>query len=463
MSGTPLSFSVIITGGRSSGDRAETLRDVRAQFTSDTNFTNGINNAGRATVSGSGSWTLRALRITSFQTTDATTGVAISAIAAGNSFRVVIAMVNNSSGTLSGITANPSPPNVTKTGTFTGSTPSCSLTGTSPSPLNLAAGASGTITYTCTTITSNSGTVTYSVTNVRNSTNSATSQAASSNVLLVSPLSVSIAIKGPYAADTTCHFSADTATFEMTVTNNTTSSITSLTPSALTVFNTNTSVGAFSGPISTPNPCTPLAVGASCKFTWTAAVSITGTYPSTGAKPSFYVTGNATASPGPITSPTATSNTQDVDGFVISVSPSSTMADSGNTELTWSVMNRGCDNVNSVAITVPSGFTYSGDAYSAVTDTTGSGIPNENWGVSSTTFTAPLNNAPSADPGRLPTGSSGDFSLVFSQTPSTAGTYTFTINITDENAVSRTRTTDVTVTDPGSGIVAPSGWKEIFQ
>jgi hypothetical protein len=464
-SGSSLSFSVVVTAGKSSQDRTETLRDARASFTTDTDFSNGITNAGTSTIAAPGgtSWILQSLQITGFQTTD-TSGTPTSAIAAGVSFRIVITVKNISVATINAIVANPSPPTATRTGTFSGASPVCSLTSTSPSPLNLAAGASGTMTYTCTTTSSDSGTVTYSVTDVRSGA-SLTSRSGTSNVLSVSPLSVGIAITGPYVADTSCHFSGDTATFVMTVTNNTAGPLTSITPSALTRGGANTTIGAFTGPATSCSGAFPLPVGGFCKYTWTAPVTIVGSYPSAGAKPTFLVTGSATANPGPITSPTNTSNIQDVDGFVVTVAPTATNTNSSNQEFTFSVINRACDFLNKVAIAVPAGFVYGGDGYSLVTDTTGN--PNESWSQAATTFTAPLNNAPAVDPGRVPNnGSSGDFSLVMSSTPSATGTYTFTLTFTDENAVARSGTVDVPVSTFGSGTInsaSPATWREVFQ
>src|SRR5262249_48770018 len=44
-SGSTLAFSVVMTAGKSTQDRTETLRDIRGYFTTDTNFANGITNA----------------------------------------------------------------------------------------------------------------------------------------------------------------------------------------------------------------------------------------------------------------------------------------------------------------------------------------------------------------------------------------------------------------------------------
>jgi hypothetical protein len=71
------------------------------------------------------------------------------------------------------------------------------------------------------------------------------------------------------------------------------------------------------------------------------------------------------------------------------------------------------------------------------------------------------------DAGRIPNnGSSGDFSLVFTPTPSAAGTYTFSLDLTDENGVTRNRTVDVPVTTFGTGTLnssSPATWHEVFQ
>ena len=452
-SGSSLSFSVVVTAGKSTQDRTETLRDARATFTANTNLTK----AGTSTISAPAgtSWILQSLQITGFQTTD-TSGVATSAIAAGISFRIVITLKNISVATLNGIVANPVTPAAATSPGF-GASPSCSLTSTSPSPFNLAAAASGTMTYTCTTLASNTGTVTYSVTDVRTGA-SVTSRSGTSNVLSVSPLSVGIAVTGPYA-DTACHFSGDTATFVMTVTNNTGANLTSITPSALTRAGTNTTIGAFTAQPTSCSGAFPLPNGGWCKYTWTAPVTIIGSYPSSGAKPTFNVTGSASANPGPITSPTVPSNTQDVDDFVVTTAPTTTNTNSTNQEFTFSVTHRACSsNLNTVAITVPAGFVYGGDGYSLVTDTTGN--PNQGWGQAATTFSAP------APADRIPFGNSGDFSLVMSSTPSTASTYTFTLVFTDANGVARTSTVDVPVATFGSGTInssTPETWREVFQ
>jgi hypothetical protein len=208
----------------------------------------------------------------------------------------------------------------------------------------------------------------------------------------------------------------------MTVTNNTGSPVNNVTPSVLTGITYDAAtIGAFSA----PNPASfNLAVGASNTFTWTATV--TGTVPAAGPKPSFEVTGSASANGGLVT-PVATSNREDIDAYLVSVAPTNTNASSTNQELTWTVNNRGCAAVDSISISIDSDWTYGNDAYSAVdvsavntVETWSAGAPNP------VVFTA----APtSAD--RLPIDFTGDFSLVFSVLPITPEISNFTVTITD--------------------------------
>ena len=450
VTGGALDFTLALNAGTSTQDRNETLLDARASFTLDTDFSNGISRTGRVTNTPGtwGSWTLKSLLISSFQTTD-TAGTPVSAIAAGISFRLVITVRNISTATQSGIVSDPSPPTATKTGTWTPVTPNCSLTGTSPSPLNLAPGASGTITYTCATASTNSGTVFFTA-SVRNSTSSATSRPAVSNTLLVSPLSVEIV-----ASPSPCIFPGDTATFRMDVTNNTGSTISNVTPSALTRLGTAT-IGAFSGPA--PASVASLANGVKTSFTWTAPV--TGVVPAAGAKPTFWVTGSASANSGAIISPVANSITEDLDDYLAAVAPVTALnAGSSNAEINWSVINRGCNVVREVQILVPSGWTFGNDAYSLVTNTLAQAV--ETW-TNGTTFSAQI------DTDRMGLERDGDFNLVFSATPASAGVYNFTVRITDTAVIPRTvdRVTPVTVSPFGTGganDAAGGVWREEFR
>jgi len=464
---TAASFTPVLAVGTFTADLSQTLSKVTARLSPNTNFS-GSHAVNCTSGTCLGSWKAMSLQITKFQT-QTTAGVDTNAVAAGQSFLIVITMKNISTATQNGIVANPSPPTATRAGTWFGASPVCSLTGTSPSPLNLAAGASGTITYTCTTPATpsptDSGTVTYSVTKVQNSTNTATSRSATSNTLSVSPLTVGIAITAS-AAPAACLFAGGSAKFTMTVTNNTGGTVTGVSPTlnSPTVAN-GASVGAYSAPTTNPSGCNAsLANGSSCDFIWTATTSITGSYPSSLPQPSFSTSGFATATSGgsTITTPAPPSNTENILEYVVSVSPVAIYPSSTNVELDWNLANLGCPtaNVSSVAVTVvPAGWTLSPDpayAYSLVTDTTGGA--NDTWTVSGTTFTAP--NASSQIPvNKL----DNDFYLLFSATPSTLGTSTFTVVVTDTNGVSRTQTTAVTVNSLTPGSVTPWTWREIFQ
>lgn len=465
------SFTLVIVTGSFTADQSQTFSRITARFSANTNFgsAHSVNCTGTGTCGSLGSWKVMSLQITSFQTTD-TSGTPVSAVAAGVSFRIVITVKNISSATQNGIVANPSPPNVTKTGTWFGTSPNCSLTGTNPSPLNLGAGASGTITYTCTTHVAppnptDSGSVTYSVTNVRNSTNTATSRSAISNTLSVSPMTATITVAAS-ATPTACLFAGGNATFTLTVTNNTGGIVTSVSPTLNppTVAN-GANVGAYSAWTTSPLGCdSSLGIGLSCVFTSTATTSVTGSYPSSLPQPSFFTTGFASATSGgsTITTPVTTSNTENILEYLVSVSPVTIYASSTNVALDWNMANLGCTNVSSVAITsIPAGWILSTDptyAYSLVTDT--AGRLSDTWSISGTTFTA----APDATY-QVPVGNlDNDYYLLFSATPSTTGTSTFTVVVTDINGVPRTQTMTINVNSlvPGSTI-DPSTWKEIFQ
>ncbi len=448
------SFTLVLAVGTFTADLNQTLSKTTVRLSANTNF--GGSHAVNCTSGNClGSWKAMSLQITSFQTTDLS-GNPVSGTASGNSFRVVITVKNISTATQNGIVANPSPPTANTAGTWKAGSPGCSLTSTNPSPLNLASGASGTITYTCTTVstpTPDNGTVSFTAT-VRNGTTTATSRSATSNVITVSQITVQMDITP------VCLFSGNTATMKMTVTNSTLLTIFSVTPSALTI---NPANGASTSSLTGPSPASiaSLAPGASGTFTWTATV--TGTVDTTLLKPA--ITAGASASynfGGPLQTTPVVSDTEDVDDFVVSVSPTSTNASSVNAELTFHVKNRGCsNNVAQVTITAPGGWTASSDVYSLVTDTLGNNLEN-NWTVSGTTFSAPN---PAA---QMPNNALGDFTVVFSATPSSAGSSVFTVSVTDgtNTANHSGPETTVTVNAFGSGTLnqtQPSIWREIFQ
>ena len=459
VAGSSLAFTLQLNLRTTSPDVTETLRDARATFTLDNNFANGITSTGSTvTVPTPGSWTLKSLQITSFQTTSNTSPFpSVSAIAAGSTFRVVITVKNISSATQSNIVANPTPPTQTRAGTWSSPTTNCSLTSTAPSPLTLAAGASGTMTYTCTTLAADNGTV-FFTTSVRNGTSTATSRPGNSNVLTVSALTVTWSIT---PAPPACLFSGNTATMTMRVTNSTAVTITSVSPSGFTLtsfFGASTS--ALTGP--SPASVASLAPAAFQDFVWTVVVTGTVPGPPTTA-PNIKVSAAVTYTTAGVTATTpANSSTKFVDDYVVNVNPTSANASSANQELTWTVTNRGCANINSVAITVPLGWTAS-DGYALVADMSGTDI--DTWTLSATTFTAP-NPAGRTPVSLSPNFYDGNYSLLFSATPTTTGSSTFTVRVTDDNGVFVDHTTLVTVNpfDPtGPNLTNPSTWREIFQ
>ena len=455
--GTPVNFTVVLKLRTNTGDYTETMRDARATYTNNTTPMAQVGS--RITRSSPANLAVKSLSITSFQTTDLA-GVPTSAINAGVGFKLVMTVKNlSTTTTATSIQPNPISPAQTLNGTWHTVPPPATpnLTGTvySPNPLTLAPGASGTITFTYGTNVADSGTVKFTANARTTSGTTMTSRSLDSNVLSVSPLNAIITVTPD------CFFSGGTATFTMTVINNG-APVINLVPSGPTRFGTAT-IGAFSAPTYTSTcPASLAGGGATCNIIWTAPV--TGTVDAVNPKPNFWVQGSVSANAGLIASPVVTSNTVDVDDYVVSVAPVSTSASSTNEELIWTVTNRGCANVNSVAITVPAGWGFGGDAYSLVTDTTPTDI--ETWTVSGTTFTAPLNNAPLADPGRMPLDQDGQFMLVFPATPTVTGNSNFTVRVTDENGTFVDKTTTVTVNAPapgGANAARPSAWREEFR
>lgn len=456
---TTASFSLVMVMRATTADVTETLRDIRSSYTLDTNFSNGITRTGRTTYNNQGSWTLRALSITSVQTTDLA-GTPVTSIFAGTSFRLVITVRNLSSATLNGISVSAGYPTTSspgsKTGSWTGGSPNCSLTGTSPIPLNLAPGASGTITYTCITSVNDSGTVIYAV-RVRNSTNSATSR-----VMLSNALSVSVFVAEIYTSRS-CAYINQTITVTMRLKNNSTScSISGITPTlAPTVAGIVTLV---SGPVTTPPNslsayAPPGPIPQSDMFQWTYQISggtagqlfeFSGT--ATGTK------GGGAGCTGTITTPSAASADIKRGGFDPVVTPGAVNASSTNQNIEWTITNNGCGQVNKVQITLPAGFAWNGDGYALVNTT------DESWTVSGTNpasfdFTG-------ANP--IPLGGEGAFSLVLSTPPgiTVPTSYLFDIGITEDVTGFSTRSSAVIVNPFGTSDLnrtAPGPWREQYR
>jgi hypothetical protein len=460
--------------GKMTADFTQTLRDVRATFSTGAN----------TTINTPGSWKLVSLNITSFQTTDCAV-TPITVLTAGNNFCLVMTVQNNSTVAQNGIVYNPNPftgANIITTPTGTSVTPGLLSTTYSPNPLNLAASASGTITFRYSTAGTDSGTIQYvNIFAQRGAT--VTSLLASSNSLLVANLTISIKIAGPVAGSPTCVFSGDSATYTMSVTNNTGALVTNVTPApavvaaafpllcpALPAAQTRTcffttgsgAIGVLTGPA--PASIANLASGATGTFTWTAPVTATIDL---NPKSTFYVTGFITYNVGAIQSVAATSLPEDVDGYVVSLSPASTNSSSAYEELVWSVTNHGCAAIQQISIagSIPAGWIWTGgDSYSLV------GNSNlETWTVGGANppvvFTAPT----STD--QIPMLQAGSFNLVYPSTPATAGAYTFNVTITDANAVPIVKTLPTTITvnpylsggSTGPNATGTRAWRESIQ
>ena len=431
VSGASLDFTLVLVMRSTTADTTETLRDARAGFTLDTNFGNGVNRTGRSTINNPGSWSLKSLSMTLVPSAFN--------VGTGCTFTLTMSVTNRSTSNITGVTSVPKPP--TRTGVN-------ATTTSNPANLNLgASGGNGTMVWTYTAGAA-AGTVTLTA-YARDSSGSRTSSTVTTAPMTIT-LGNSCTFTAAILVTPACLFSGDIATFTMTVTNTTGVTLNNVFPNpVLTPFGTAV-IGAFAGPV----PGTPitLANNSSNTFTWTAPV--TGNINDT-----YGVTGYATAN-GPIQTSTATSNTQDVEGYTVTVSPATTNAESTTEEATWTVVNGGCGNINQVSIAVPGGWAAPSDAYALVDNTAGTQV--ETWTpvAPGTVFTSP--NATD----RVPFGGSGDFSLLFPGTPSATGAYVFNVTIIDDTAptpVTKVIATTLTVQPFDTGGINAAGtgiWME---
>lgn len=434
-----LNFTLVLVMRTGAADSNETLRDVRPSYTN-TTCTTGITNAGNVVT---GAWAVRSLAITTFQITDLG-GTPITAITAGTSFRLVMTVRNNSNVTQNNIVSNPNPPTAIKTGTVTQV-----LTGTvsSPSPLNLAALASGTITFTYSTVVTDGGTI-YFTADARNGA-TVTSRLATSTTLAVSRFAAAI------ASSHACRYAGFNITITMTLTNSYPYSILNVTPTLTPV------AGAPVTYVSGPTPAAPIAnvpvSPPTTSITWVYQLNTIGAINPFTFSGSATGTGNTGGSP-IITTQTTTSAAISRGSFIASIDPAVVNAASTNVELKTTVTNNGCAAVNSVVITAPAGWTGASDAYSLVNLSAVSAI--ETWttsGVNPVTFTAP-NIA-----GHMPVLQTGDFSIVYATTPAAATISVFTIRVTDANGDSEDVPVSVTVNAFKSGTLNDAvnrNWRE---
>ena len=438
--GQSVVFNLVMSMGPVAADQAETLTSAQA-FDDPTNQR-------KTNATSLGSWKRMSLAITSLQITD-TLGNPVSAITSGTSFQLRMTVRNNSSVIQNTIVANVNPPS--KTGTVTQA-----VTSTIGSPLNLAAGASGTIIFTYSTATSDNGTISFTA--IARNGATVSSATAASGILSVSSFVASISVAP------TCQYAGSNVTVSMLVSNGSLIfPITSVTPTLTPI--TGAPVTAVSGPTPPSAATIPVASSSttpsSTTFTWIYQLNATG------ATSPFTFSGSAsgtrngvaisTLNPLPsISTPPTTRGT-----FLPTVSPTTTNAGSTNTELTFSVTNNGCFAVNSVAIGIPAGWIAAGDTYSLVNVSAGSSI--ETWtasGAGPVTFTAP-NVA-----GQMPLTFSGSFSVVFSGTPAGVTISTFTLRVTDANGFFADVPVNVTLTAFKTGALNNATnkiWREDFR
>lgn len=451
--GGSASFTLVLKLRSTTADTNEKLRDIRASYTLNTNplatvkggtytLTPATPPTAPALPNAPGQWMLKSLAVT-FQITDLS-GVPISSLAAGASFRLVMTVKNNSTTSpQSGIVSNPATPNAAKTGSVTQA-----LTGTAGSPLSLASLASGTITFTFSTAPSDNGTISFTALAQRSTT--VTSKTATSPILTVAPCVFSANI----TASASCMYPGSNITLTMVLTNSCPYGLSTVTPS----LSTTGPVTYVSGPTPSPIPIPTIAAnGGAATVNWVYAInSNTATNP-------FTFSGSATSASPVMSTPTALSPSITRGEFP--VDPPATNASSTNGELTWTVTNGGCAPVNSVAVTFPAGWVWANDAYSLVDLTPTNSV--ETWlasGTNPVTFTSP------DSVNRLPVGASyqGVFSLVFSATPASAGISNFTVSVTDANGVVIPVSVPVTVNafDPSGTNSVTNGirtWREQFR
>lgn len=440
--GASVNFGIVVNLQVASSTVNETLRDIRASFT-DTTTGPPFNNQGTGPINNAGGWTLAALSITSFVITDMA-GTPITALFAGQCFRLAMTVRNNTAVVQNPIVSNPNPPTAVKTGVVTQT-----LTGTAGSPLNLAGGASGTITFTYCTAAIDNGTIEFTAQARRSA--QVFSPVATSSRLAVGRFVVSV------TPSVTCAYVGSNVTVTLGLMNNWPFDVRNVTPTLTPA------AGAPAAYVSGPVPAAPIA----SVPPFPPATNVLYTYQLTagGTTNPFTFSASATGQLNtlgnpPVTSPTSVSAAVRRGSFTAAMNPTVVNADSTNIELTVSVANLGCAPVASVALTAPAGWTAAGDTYSLVS-IVGGDI--ETWtaaGGAATTFTAP-NGA-----SQMPLNYGGDFAVVFAATPPAATTSTFMVRVTDANGLFQDIALPVTVNAFGSGTLndaATRVWREDYR
>jgi len=443
-------FILVLIMGTSTVDRNDLLSSVRATFLRTTGGTSTVTNTNQ------GAWTLRSLSITSFTITDCA-GAPIGSIPAGSNFCLVMAVRNISSAAQNNIVSNPNPPTVTSAGISNATRNQAPVTTYNPSPLNLAVGASGTITFQYATNANNDdGTISFTAT-VRNGA-TVTSRSAVSPVLVISKFIAAITVAP------TCQYNGQNIAVTMTLTNGLTYNIINVTPTM------NPTAGA---PAVCPTPPVPLngtvpLNGGTLIFNWVCqvnggnpgdAITFTGFAQGTG-----QTGGNPTRTTAVTVSPPVRRG-----GYNPIMTPANTNAGSTLEELSWTIVNQGCAEVNQVSVTMPGGWVWNADSYSRVQESAGNYI--ETWNVSGggsnpIVFTAPN---PVARYPNSPVPLDGEFRVVFTATPAASGMNNVTIRVTDENGQWEDNVRQIMVdpydnTVPGQGNYTGTGsWSEVVR
>ena len=416
--GASTTFPLVMIMNSTTADVSDGLSRLRASYTTTTTGPK-FTRTGRFSINTANLWTLKSLAITAFQITD-TLGTPVTAIQAGSSFNLVMTVKNNSTISQSGIVSSPNPPTpfISPVGGVTQV-----LTGTAGSPLTLASGASGTITFTYSTGANDNGTIYFTA--FAKSGGTVTSAIATSSTLAIGKFIAAITLP-PALPLPPCLYAGSNLTVTMKLTDGYPYSILNVTPTLTPV------AGAPLTYVSGPTPAPPIATiattppAASTVVNWVYQVNS-----NTPATDPFNFggsatgTGNTAGSP-VMTTPLAQSASIARGEFLIVVNPTITNTSSANVEMTWTLTNNGCAAVNSVAISVPAGWVWANDAYSLVSLSAVNAI--ETWvvsGANPVTFTAPISAS------QLPQTFSGNFSLVFSATPTSVTTSVFSVTVTD--------------------------------
>lgn len=441
--GGSVTFPLAINLQAGSTTITESLRDIRASFTSSVNGPP-FASQGAGPINNAGGWTLAALSITSFQITDLA-GTPITALIAGNSFRLVMVVRNNSTVNQNPVVSDPSPPTAVTTGTV-----SEALTATAGSPLSLAPGASGTMTFTYSTGAADNGTIEFTARARRSA--QVYSTLATSSRLAVGRFVVAV------TPSVTCSYAGSNVVVTLALMNAWPFDMLNVTPTLTPA------AGAPAAYVSGPVPAAPIASvpplppttdvlytyqlvagGTTNPFTFSA--SATGTL-ATGGSPV-------------IISPTSVSASVTRGSFTAAINPSVVNAESTNVELTVTVTNSGCAPVASVGITPPAGWTGAGDTYSLVS----LAAPPETEAWSAAGAGAVVFGAPSVAT-QMPLGSGGDFAIVFAATPPAPGASVFMVRVTDANGLFQDIPLTVTVNAFKSGSLndaATRVWREEFR